>query len=310
MSFKSILKKAFPLLTAAFIIVVLYFLIQIFSNMDWAGVQLALQQVSLNTLLVMLFLVLINYCILSIYDYLGFNFIKTRTLEFKKVMPTALISYAFNFNLGAFIGGLGFRIRMYSGWGIPKKITTLVALFSVTTTWLGYTLLISLIITFQKRWIGDIFEGHHFTLQLVAILGIAFILTYLYLCHKRMSFQLKNNKVRFPKVKVAVSQFMLASAQWSLASFIVYVFMRELNIELSYGSILFTYLAASLGGVIARIPAGLGVLEAIFIKMYPAIPGSKVLAALLCFRAVYYIVPLIVAIPSYIGVEVIQNRKP
>ncbi|MCO4756143.1 MAG: UPF0104 family protein, partial [Bacteriovoracaceae bacterium] len=301
MRFKSIASKALPLITISFLAVVLYFLFQIFSNIDWENVVVALSSVPLGSIGAMLVLVMINYSILSTYDYLGFHFLKDQDIGFKRIIPTALISYAFNFNLGALIGGLGFRIRVYSGWGISKKITSFVAMFSVTTTWLGFILLSSLIIILQRNWTGEVLDSN--VLMILAAIGLIAVCSYLYFSYQQRTIRFRDNTFKLPTVRTALIQLILASAQWSVASFIVYTFMVELSVDISYGVVLFTYLSASLGGVIARIPAGLGVLEAIFIKLHPALPSEKVLAAILCFRAVYYIVPLIVAIPGYVGIE-------
>ena len=115
---------------------------------------------------------------------------------------------------------------------------------------------------------------------------------------------------QFCSLSYAFIQSFLAISQWSLASFIAFTFMREMELNISYPQALFTFLAASLGGVVARIPSGMGVLEAIFLKLNEDLPSAPLLAAIISFRAVYYIVPLMAAIPSYIAMEIIQRRGP
>ena len=63
-------------------------------------------------------------------------------------------------------------------------------------------------------------------------------------------------------------------------------------------------LAAAVAGVIAHVPAGLGVLEAVFIALLGAtVPEPRLLGALLAYRALYYIVPLAAAVPLYLRSE-------
>ena len=66
----------------------------------------------------------------------------------------------------------------------------------------------------------------------------------------------------------------------------------------------------------AHIPAGIGVLEAVFVAMLGhAVPPTQVIAALLAYRALYYLGPLLVAIALYLGIEfrgraAIAQRSP
>jgi hypothetical protein len=57
-------------------------------------------------------------------------------------------------------------------------------------------------------------------------------------------------------------------------------------------------------GVATHVPAGLGVIEAVFVACLGSELGStSVLAALLSYRAVYYLVPLALALLGYAVAE-------
>ena len=61
-----------------------------------------------------------------------------------------------------------------------------------------------------------------------------------------------------------------------------------------------TLLLACIAGVATHIPAGLGVLEAVFIALLGhRVPHAELLGALLAYRAMYFIGPLIVAGIAY-----------
>lgn len=310
MTLKSFGKKLFPLITIAFIALVGYFLFEAFSKIDWQEVGMALNRVSLEVLLSMVALVALNYTILTSYDYMGFRYLRKSPLPYRIVAPTALVCYAFNFNLGALIGGLGFRVRIYSGWKASKKRIPFVALFTVVTTWIGYTFLLSLICVLFPSWLDGPFQFPAWAIRTVGVLGSALVVWYFFLCNKGYQLKLKGRYFNFPRPSTAAAQVALSSAQWCIAASIIFFFLRHLGAELFWGKVILTFLIASIGGVIARIPAGIGVLEAIFLKMQPQIPATDLLAALLCFRAVYFILPLALAVPGYIFIEYIQKRKP
>lgn len=63
-------------------------------------------------------------------------------------------------------------------------------------------------------------------------------------------------------------------------------------------------LISSIAGVITHIPAGLGVLEAVFIAMLQhQVSKGAVLAALIGYRAIYLLLPLAVAVGVYLVLE-------
>ena len=308
MKLKKIGKKLIPLLTVAFTVLVLYFLYQVFSKIEWVKVAQSMKEISMGTLAISLVLVFLNYLILSNYDYIGFRYFKIPKINYLKASITAMISYAFNFNLGALIGGLGFRIRMYSGWGVAKKSTTLVALLSVGTTWLGFVILGSILILFGENWMPGPVREQASTLKFLAACGLSVVGVYFYLCLRRKVITIKQKATLMPPIRYAFLQSFLALCQWNIAASVAYLFLIEMNVDISYAHTLFTFLAASLGGVIARIPSGMGVLEAIFLKLNQGLPSSSVLAAIICFRITYYIIPLAAAIPSYLILEIYQKK--
>jgi uncharacterized membrane protein YbhN (UPF0104 family) len=59
-------------------------------------------------------------------------------------------------------------------------------------------------------------------------------------------------------------------------------------------------MAASIVGVVTPIPAGLGLLEAVFLALLSGrLPQHTVLGAVLAYRALYYLVPLAGALVFY-----------
>ena len=64
----------------------------------------------------------------------------------------------------------------------------------------------------------------------------------------------------------------------------------------AYPAVLATVLVAAVSGLVLRVPAGLGVLEAVGVLLLTGpLPRDTVLAALLAYRALYYFAPLLLA---------------
>jgi hypothetical protein len=80
--------------------------------------------------------------------------------------------------------------------------------------------------------------------------------------------------------------------------------------KVSYPTVLAVYLLAAIAGVVTYIPAGLGVLEAVFVMLLAQKVGEpQLLAALLAYRAVYYLGPLLVAAVMYLVMEMRLRRS-
>ena len=63
-------------------------------------------------------------------------------------------------------------------------------------------------------------------------------------------------------------------------------------------------LLAAVAGVITHVPAGLGVLEAVFIALLShKMPQAAILAALVAYRVIYYLAPLSIATMVYLVME-------
>jgi uncharacterized membrane protein YbhN (UPF0104 family) len=59
-------------------------------------------------------------------------------------------------------------------------------------------------------------------------------------------------------------------------------------------------LLAAVAGVVTHVPANLGVLEAVVMATLGGrLPAHELLAAMLAYRAAYYLLPLALALPAY-----------
>ena len=85
----------------------------------------------------------------------------------------------------------------------------------------------------------------------------------------------------------------LAAPVWLLSATSVAVLMMDAD----YRLVLVALLASAVAGLVVRIPAGLGVTEAVMLASLGSTLGQgHVLAALLAFRCVHYLLPLLLGL--------------
>lgn len=297
-----------PYLTFFFVCLVGYLLYQGLSNIAWSEVRKAWQEISPKVFVPGLLLALFNYFILSNYDYMGLRYLNHRDLSYVQVLPSAFVCYAFNLNFSAIVGGLGLRYRIYTGWGLPGRVVPLLMLFSSFTNWSGYVLLLSLVLTTRPEMIVKLIDFPLSGFKLMGVVGLLIIITYLLFCLRHFQLNFRELKFRFPRLSFGILQLIMSCFQWVGASGIIYYFFKYFGAEVGFEQVLFTYLLSSIAGLLAHIPAGLGVVEAVFLKMQFGMAREDVLVALICFRIVYYLVPLALAFPTYLYLEFYQAK--
>ncbi len=94
----------------------------------------------------------------------------------------------------------------------------------------------------------------------------------------------------------------MGATNWLIMSGIVFILLQH---RIEFSMVVGVLLLAAVAGVITHIPAGLGVLEAVFVALLSyQMPQAELLAALVAYRVIYYIVPLAVAALAYLVIEV------
>jgi len=289
-------------LTAAFFIAVAALLITRGRTIDWAQVGHALREVPPQRLLEAAAWAALAHALYATYDLLGRRWTH-HTLPAAKVMAITFVSYAFNLNLGSWVGGFAFRYRLYSRFGLGIDTVTRVLGLSLATNWLGHlaiggTLFALGVITPPASWpIGVV------ALRVFGVLLVALAAGYLLVCMRarRRAWRVRGHLITLPPGALAWRQLAVSCAHWLSVGAVVYALLQG---RLPYPMVLGTLLVAAVAGVLAHIPAGLGVLEAVFVAVLgDRMPAGELIAALLAYRALYYLLPLLLASALFFALE-------
>ncbi|WP_312952435.1 YbhN family protein [Superficieibacter sp.] len=291
------------ILTWLFFIAVAVLLVVYAKKVNWEDVWKVIRDYNRLALLSAVALVVVSYVMYGFYDLLGRAYCGHKLAK-RQVMLVSFICYAFNLTLSTWVGGIGMRYRLYSRLGLPSSTITRIFSLSITTNWLGYILLGGLIFTFgvvqlPSHWYID--EG---TLRIVGIVLLLLVALYMWGCAfaKRRHMTIKGQKLVLPSWKFAIAQMAISSANWMVMGLIIWLLLGQ---EVNYFFVLGVLLVSSIAGVIVHIPAGIGVLEAVFLALLAGEHTSQgtIIAALLAYRMLYYIAPLLLALVCYLILE-------
>lgn len=296
-------RLAKKILTWLFFIAVIVLLVVYAKKVDWEEVWKVIRDYNRVALLSAVGLVVVSYLIYGCYDLLG-RFYCGHKLAKRQVMLVSFICYAFNLTLSTWVGGIGMRYRLYSRLGLPGSTITRIFSLSITTNWLGYILLAGIIFTAGVVELPDHWYVDQTTLRILGIGLLMIIAVYLWFCafakHRHMT--IKGQKLVLPSWKFALAQMLISSVNWMVMGAIIWLLLGQ---SVNYFFVLGVLLVSSIAGVIVHIPAGIGVLEAVFIALLAGEHTSKgsIIAALLAYRVLYYFIPLLLALICYLLLE-------
>ncbi|MCQ4259857.1 lysylphosphatidylglycerol synthase domain-containing protein [Stutzerimonas stutzeri] len=299
-------KRRWPLikkiLTYVFFILVAGLLISLARNIDWNEVYNTLRNYSAKTLWMAGAAAFASYVVYCFFDVLGRQYAQ-HNLPIRQILPVTFVCYAFNLNLSAWVGGIALRFRLYSRFGLQPAQITRVFTMSVLTNWLGYIWLAGLI--FALGWITppDSWEIGHTALRVLGGAMLLFALVYLWACgfSKRRHWTIRKHDIHLPSLRLAAVQMLLGAMNWSLMALVVYFMLSQ---KVAYPEVLGILMISSIAGVIAHIPAGLGVIEAVFVAaLADDMSKGAIVGGLIGYRVVYFLVPLFFATITYVVLE-------
>ncbi len=290
------------ILTYVFFILVAGLLIGLARNVDWNEVYTTLRNYSAKTLWMAGAAAFASYVVYCFYDVLGKRYAQ-HSLPIRQIIPVTFVCYAFNLNLSAWVGGIALRYRLYSRLGLRASQITRVFTMSVLTNWLGYIWLAGLI--FAMGWITppDSWEIGHTALRVLGVGLLVASMVYLWACgfSKRRQWNLRGHEIYLPSLRLAIAQMLLGAANWSLMALVVYFMLSQ---KAPYPEVLGILMISSIAGVVAHIPAGLGVIEAVFVAMLAGeLSKGAIVGGLIGYRVVYFLVPLFFATIVYVVLE-------
>ena len=296
-------RLAKKVLTWLFFIAVAVLLVLYAQKVNWDDVWKVIHDYNRLVLLGAAALVVVSYLIYGCYDLLGRAYCGHKLAK-RQVMLVSFICYAFNLTLSTWVGGIGMRYRLYSRLGLPSSTITRIFSLSITTNWLGYILLGGIIFTFGVVDIPAHWYISDTTLRIIGVVLLLFIAFYLWACGfaKRRHFTIRGQKLVIPSWKFALAQMAISSANWIAMGVIIWLLMGH---QTNFFFVLGVLLVSSIAGVIVHIPAGIGVLEAVFLALLAREHTSQgvIIAALLAYRVLYYFIPLLLALIAYLILE-------
>ncbi len=255
----------------------------------------------------------VGYVALSSYDFLALKYIRHKLSTWKWVFA-GFIGFAVSNNAGhAIVSGGAIRYRLYTRWRIKAEEIVRMVTFSGFTYLVAccFLIIIGYLITPDHAF-GE-GSASKITTSLVALGSLIFLVVYftLSVCYTK-KLDIKGVKFAMPRPKMAVAQVLIGSVDILMASLVLYFTLIHF-INIPFNTFIGAFIIAQILGVYSQVPGGLGVFELVFSNIIPGAENQAMLfGALIAYRIIYYLLPLIVSgivLFSYEGYLAYRHKK-
>lgn len=292
-------KRALTLLLLLAISTLLYTSLR---NLDWEEVRQALNAYSPQILLLGTLITLASYLLSGGYDLLGRKYSRHH-LPTRQIILVAMAGYAFTLNFTTWIGGVAMRYRLYTRLGLSASTVTRILSLSLLTNWTSCMALAGVIFSLRLVELPDNWTLGMNSLQLLGFALLGLVSAYVGICafSRQRVWRFRERYVTLPSLRIVLLQLCLGASNWSLMAALIYWLLPE---GATYASVLGVLLISCMAAVVAHVPAGLGVLEAVFLALLQHQHSqASLIAALITYRVLYYLLPLLVISVTYAVLE-------
>ncbi|MGD1036640.1 MAG: YbhN family protein [Roseiarcus sp.] len=233
------------------------------------------------------------YAALAWYDQIALAHLGRR-LSWRFIALVSFTAYALAHNIGASVlSGAVVRYRAYSTKGLGMAEVGALVVFCSFTFTMGNLLLGGLILLFHPELARRYVDLPNWAGRLVGLglLGGPWLYTLGSLLHFA-PLKIRGFELVYPRPPIAARQWLAGPLELIGAAGIIYFALPAAG-NPGFVTVLGVFLASFTLALVSHAPGGLGVLEYSFLKAMPDAPRANVLAALLVFRLLYLIVPLL-----------------
>ena len=266
-------------------------------NYSYQDILQSLKALPSDRLFGAIILTILCYGIMTGYDALAMRYIR-HPLPYYKTALVGFISIAISNSIGfALLSGGAIRYRLYRPWNLSKLEIAQVVAFGNLSFWLGMLTMGGILFIIVPLDIPHFLNFPFASMDSLGGICLALLTGYFIFSilarHKTISW--RGSVFRVPSLPIAAGQITVATTDWSIAAGVLYLLLDTPSF-LPYPNFLGIYLLAQLARVVSNVPAGLGILETVMVLMLaPQIPANQVLAALLAYRSIYYLLPFAAA---------------
>jgi uncharacterized membrane protein YbhN (UPF0104 family) len=260
-------------------------------------VVVALRRTPPSTILLAGFLVACAYLTLTFYDLFALRTIGKYHIPYRIAALAGFTSYSVGHNVGVTVlTGGAVRYRVYSTWGLTLIDVAKVCFIAGLTFWLGNATVLGLGIAIVPAAASGIDQLPPWFNRIAACATLLTLAAYVaWVWHKPRVIGRDDWEVTLPGGPLTLVQIGIGIADLACCSLAMYVLLPD-EPHIAFVTVAVIFVTATLLGFASAAPGGLGVFDAAMFVALWQYDRENLLAGLLLFRLLYYIVPFAVAL--------------
>ncbi len=294
----------FSLSILALSVIVLF---RTFATVRWWDLRVALEATGWDQIALASLFTILSYLALTGYDALALRQLSLR-VPYGRTALASFASYAISFTLGFPLITAGtVRYWIYSQSGLTAGKVASLTIIAGITFWLGMALVVGVALMVDPTGVADI---NHLKVWVNVVIGACVVATIggwlVWVSRKRRHMRVSGMTLELPGFWVTSGQLALGVIDLCAAAGTLYALLPR-GLAMSFVDFAATYAFACLLGIASNAPGGIGAFEMTMLNSVPASSPESMIASLLMFRAIYYLIPFVLAM-ALLGAHEIMRR--
>jgi uncharacterized membrane protein YbhN (UPF0104 family) len=239
------------------------------------------------------------FCTLTFYDFFALRTIGKTHVPYRIAAMSSFTSYTIGHNIGAtvFTGG-AIRFRIYSDYGLTAIDVAKICFLSGLTFWLGNLFVLGIGMVWHP-WAASAMDLLPYAMnQLIGLgclAGIAAYLVWLSTGKARRELGQNGWKVVLPSARLTLLQILIGVVDLGFCALAMYLLMPT-QPYIDFISLAVVFILATLLGFASHAPGSLGVFDAAMLVALPEFSKEELVATLVVFRILYFMIPFGISI--------------
>jgi uncharacterized membrane protein YbhN (UPF0104 family) len=233
-----------------------------------------------------------GYFTLTFYDLFALRTIGANHVPYRVAALAGFTSYSVGHNVGAsvFTGG-AVRYRIYSAWGLSAIDVAKICFVAGLTFWLGNVAVLGLGIAYEPEAASAIDQLPPWINRIFAFIMLALLAGYVaWAWVKPRTVGRSDWEVTLPGGPLTLMQITIGIVDLACCALAMYVLLPD-DPQIDFIKLAVVFVSATLLGFASHSPGGLGVFDAAMLVALIEFNKEELLAGLLLFRLLYYVVP-------------------
>lgn len=307
---KQILHKLGVAVSIAVIAAACYVLYHILRGIDHDRVLDAMSQTEPTSIALAALFVAAGYFTLTFYDLFAVHAIGRDDVPYRVNALAAFTSYSIGHNVGASaLTGGAVRYRIYSAWGLDAIDVAKVCFLAGLTFWLGNAAVLGLGVAYHPEAASAVDLLPPAVNRVLALLILAGLMVYVaWVSFKPRCVGRGSWTVTLPGGKLTLLQIAIGIVDLGFCALAMYVLTPdEPNVGFVVVAVIFV--SATLLGFASHSPGGLGVFDAAMLVGLWQMDKEELLAGMLLFRLLYYIMPFVISVVVLAVREIVLGAR-